>query len=304
VRIVIAGGTGFLGAPLASGLRADGHDVTVLTRRASPQWGEASWTPDGRTGPWATALDDADAVINLAGASLADRRWTTTRKELLRRSRLFATRSLVCALQRATYRPAVFVSGSAVGYYGPREAELVTEQDPPGGDFLARLTAEWEEAAAPLVREGIRVAWVRTGLALSPDGGVLRRMLVPYRLGAGGPFGSGRQYMPWIHRDDWIALVRWIIATDTADGPTNATAPEPVTNEELSATLARVLRRPHLLRVPAPALRLALGELADALLTGQRAVPARASALGFRFEWPTLEPALRHLLGSPTERRT
>jgi uncharacterized protein (TIGR01777 family) len=298
VRIVIAGGTGFLGAPLTSALRADGHQVTVLTRRTAPQWGESHWTPDGNTGPWATALDDAGAVINLAGASIAERRWTAARKQLLRSSRVLATQSLVRALQRATYRPAAFISGSAVGYYGPRDAEVITEQHPAGSDFLASLTAEWEQAAAPLVREGIRVACVRTGLALSPDGGVLRRLLLPYRMGIGGPLGAGRQYMPWIHRADWIALVRWIMATDTADGPINATAPEPVTNEELSATLARVLRRPNLLRAPELALRLALGELADALLTGQRAVPARASALGFHFEWPTLEPALRHLLGS------
>ncbi len=298
MRIVIAGGTGFLGAPLASALRADGHRVVVLTRRAAPQWGEATWTPNGDTGPWAVALDDAHAVINLAGAPLADRRWTPARKELLRSSRQLATQSLVRALQRATYRPAVFVSGSAVGYYGPRDAEVVTEQDPPGTDFLGRLTVEWEAAAAPLVREGIRVAWLRTGLVLSPDGGILRRMLLPYRIGAGAPFGSGRQYMPWIHRGDWIALVRWILTTDMADGPFNATAPEPVTNEELSATLARVLSRPHVLRVPALALRIALGALADALLTGQRAVPARALALGFRFQWPTIEPALRDLLGA------
>jgi uncharacterized protein (TIGR01777 family) len=302
MRIVIAGGTGFLGTPLASALRADGHEVLVLTRRTSPAWGEAHWTPDGGVGSWATALDDAGAVVNLAGASIGGRRWTAARKELLRSSRLLATQSLVRALQRATFRPVVFVSGSAVGYYGARDGGAITEDEPAGEDFLARLTGEWERAAAPLVREGIRVAWVRTGLALSPDGGVLRRLLLPYRCGVGGPLGSGHQYMPWIHRADWVALVRWIIATDTADGPFNGTAPEPVTNEELSATLARVLRRPHLLRVPAAALRLALGDLSHALLTGQRAVPARATALGFRFEWPTLEPALRQLLGSPDGR--
>jgi uncharacterized protein (TIGR01777 family) len=296
MRIVIAGGTGFLGTPLAAALRADGHDVIVLTRRTAPGWGEAHWTPDGQAGAWAAALDDAGAVVNLAGASIAGRRWTAARKAVLRDSRLLATQSLVRALQRATHQPGVFVSASAVGYYGPRGAEIVTEEDPAGTDFLGALTAEWEQAAAPLVREGIRVACVRTGLALSPDGGVLGRLLLPYRMGVGGPFGSGRQYMPWIHREDWIALVRWVIATDAADGPINATAPEPVTNEELSATLARVLHRPALLRVPAVALRLVLGELAEALLSGQRAVPARATALGFSFRWATLEPALRHLL--------
>ncbi len=298
MRIVIAGGTGFLGAALTEGLRAAGHDVVVLTRQsgALPQ-GLASWSPDGTAGVWARVLDDADAVVNLAGAPLDEKRWTESRKRVLAESRILATRSLAVAISEAVRPPAVFLSSSAVGYYGPRAAEPVTESDSPGSDFLARLVVEWEDEATAAAANGTRVVLLRSGIVLAPDGGALARMLLPFRLGVGGPFGDGRQYMSWIHRHDWIGLARWLLTRDDARGPINATAPAPETNAAFAATLARVLRRPHLLRAPAFALRLALGEMADAaLLTGQRVVPARAQALGFRFQWPALEPALRDLL--------
>jgi hypothetical protein len=298
MRIVIAGGTGFLGTPLVAALAADGHEVTVLSRGAAHRAGRVTtvaWTPDGRSGPWARVVDGADAVVNLAGASIASGRWSAARKRLLEESRLQATTSLVRAILEATTRPRALVSGSAVGYYGNSGDAIVDEQAAAGDDFLGRLSVAWEAAAAPAADAGVRVAWLRTGLALAPDGGVLGRMLLPFRLGIAGRFGSGRQYMPWIHRADWVALVRWILATDAA-GPFNLTAPAPATNAAFTTTLARVLRRPAVLPVPGIALRVVLGELSQALLEGQRAVPSRAEALGFRFAWPALEPALRDLL--------
>ena len=299
MRIVIAGGSGFLGQPLAEACRADGHTVTVLTRATTSSPNIVHWIPNGHTGPWAAALHQTDAVINLAGASIAGARWTTRRKALLRESRLLATRSLIDAIAQQRHPPAVFISGSAVGYYGPRGDEPVTEGTPKGTDFLAGLAAEWEDAAQPAARLGVRLVVLRTGLALAPDGGILGRMLLPFRLGAGGRLGSGRQFVPWIHRRDWIDLVRWAIATPPVAGPINLCAPEPATNATFGSTLARLLHRPFVAHVPAFALRLALGELAEALLTGQRARPARALVEGFRFQWPSLEPALRDLLQLP-----
>ena len=299
MRIVLAGATGFLGRPLAASLAADGHDVTSLTRGAPRQDGSSqlTWTPDGTAGAWASALDGADAVVNLAGESIAGRRWSASRKQAMRDSRLLSTGSLVAAIERAGSRPPLLLSSSAVGYYGPRGDDVVTEEDGPGSGFLADLSVEWERAALAAQALGTRVVLLRTGLVLERDGGALEKMLVPFRLGVGGPVGSGRQYWPWIHRADWIALVRFLLTHPAASGPVNATAPAPVTNEEFSRTLARVLRRPCVFRAPAFGLRLAMGEMADALLlTGQQALPARAAAMGFRFAFEQLEPALRAIL--------
>jgi uncharacterized protein (TIGR01777 family) len=299
MRIVIAGGSGFLGAALTARLRGDGHEVVVLTRQRGPvSPGLVSWAPDGTAGSWAFVLEGADAVINLTGAALDEKRWTEARKRELVESRLLPTRSLVAAMGAMARAPGVFLSSSAVGFYGARGDEVVTEVDAAGSDFPARLVTEWEKEANKAASAGTRVILLRSGVVLAPEGGALARMLLLFRLGAGGPFGSGRQFMSWIHRQDWIAMTRWLLTTTHADGPINVTAPAPVTNQEFAATLARVLRRPHLLRVPPFALRLALGEMADAaLLAGQRVVPAKAQALGFRFEWPALESALRDLLG-------
>ena len=300
MRIVIAGGTGFLGRPLVESLVADGYALTVLTRR--PQSGrgaaaEVQWQPDGRIGRWATAVDGADAVINLAGESIAGRRWSERRKAAITNSRLSATRSLVAAVERASRRPALLVSSSAVGYYGARGDEIVTEADGPGSDFLARLAVEWERAAEAALAPDTRVVLLRSGLVLAADGGALKPMLLPFRLGIGGPVGSGRQYWPWIHRADWIALMRFVLSHPSASGPVNATAPAPVSNAEFSRTLGRVLGRPSLLRAPAFALRALMGEMAVPLvLTGQRVVPARALEMGFRFEYESLEHALREIL--------
>ena len=300
MKIVLAGASGFLGRALVQTLARDGHELVRLTRR--PKDGaagirEVAWQPDGTARDWADVVDGADAVVNLAGESIAEGRWTPRRKAELIESRLLSTRSLVAAIDGAKARPSLLVSSSAVGYYGPRGDEMLTEADSPGDDFLGRLAADWEHAAQAAESGGTRVVLVRTGLALEADGGALKAMLLPFRLGVGGPLGKGAQYWSWIHRADWVALVRFVLAHPTLQGPINATAPAPVTNEVFSRTLARVLRRPCLFRVPAFALRLAMGEMADALLLeGQRVGPARAQEMGFRFAYETLEPALRGIL--------
>jgi uncharacterized protein (TIGR01777 family) len=299
MKIVLAGATGFLGRPLTEALAADGHELVGLTRKPRSGGGfrEVAWQPDGTAGPWAAEIDGADVVVNLAGESIAGGRWTAGRKRALRDSRLRSTASLVAAIDRAARRPALLLSSSAVGYYGPRGDERVDETTPPGDDFLSRLSVEWEHAAEAAAGRGTRVVRLRTGLVLESDGGALAAMLTPFKLGVGGPLGTGRQYWPWIHRHDWIALVRFLIARPDAEGPVNATAPEPVTNREFSKTLARVLERPSLFTAPALALRLAMGEMADALLlNGQRVVPARAVEMGFEFRYRELEPALREIL--------
>ena len=298
MTIVIAGGTGFLGRALAARLAGAGHDVLVLTRGAAstptpPRVRAVAWAPDGQAGPWSAAIDAADAVVNLAGESIAEHRWSAAHKRRVLESRLDATRSLTAAIRAAARPPAVFVSGSAVGYYGPRGDEIVTEDTPPGSDFLARVAVQWEAEAAGAAGTRTRVVCIRTGLVLGAEGGALPRMLLPFRLGAGGPLGSGRQYWPWIHRDDWTALVEWAIGAAGATGAVNATAPNPVTNREFARALGRALHRPAFVPAPAFALRLALGEMADALLlSGQRAVPARAERLGFSFRYPTVDAAL------------
>jgi hypothetical protein len=300
MRFVLAGASGFLGRPLVRSLLADGHDVVVLTRRpkhAASGHREVGWQPDGTAGPWAEVLDGADAVVNLAGESIAEGRWTPARKAAITESRLLSTRSLVAAIDLAKARPPVLVSGSAVGFYGPHGEEVVTEANGAADDFLGRLSHEWERAALAAESGGTRVVLVRTGLVLERDGGALKAMLPPFQFGVGGPLGSGMQYWPWIHRADWIALVRFLLNRPDAHGAVNATAPRPVTNEEFSRTLARVIRRPCVLRAPAFVLRLAMGEMADALLlSGQRVVPERAQEMGFTFEYETLEPALRAIL--------
>ena len=299
MRVILAGGSGFLGQALAGRLRTEGHTVQVLTRTPRPDvTTDIGWDPTGEPGPWSAALDGAGAVVNLAGQSLADGRWTDARKQALVDSRLQPTRSLVAAI-RSVATPPVLISASAVGYYGARGDEPVTEDAPPGDDYLSRLGVQWESAASA-ASATTRVAIVRTGLVLHPDGGALKSMLLPFRLGLGGRLGSGRQYWPWIHLDDWIALVVWLVGEPRADGPFNLTAPVPVTNAAFTRALGRVLRRPTLLPAPSFALKLVLGEFAEFLVTGQRAVPARAEALGFQFRFRELEPALRDLLAQPS----
>ncbi len=297
MKIVIAGGTGFLGRPLTDALAHDGHDVVILSRgqngnRAGVR--AVMWNPNGETGPWATEIDGAGAVVNLAGESIAAKRWTPAQKAVIVDSRLQATRSLVAAIRGAAAPPAVFVSGSAVGFYGPLGSAITTESGPAGSDFLANVATQWEHEAMRAASDRTRIVCIRTGIVLERDGGALPQMLPPFWFGAGGPVGSGRQYWPWIHRDDWVALVQWAIATPSVSGAVNATAPHPVTNTEFARALGRAMHRPAFMPAPAFALKLLLGEMAEGLLlSGQNAVPAKAERAGFSFRYPDVNDALR-----------
>jgi uncharacterized protein len=294
VTIVIAGGRGFLGQKLAQRLAGSGHRVRVLTRRPAQAPDQITWQPDGTPGSLAQHLNAVDAVVNLAGENIASGRWTPARKELLRSSRILPTRTLARAIAQCDTAPRTFISASGVGYYGPHGDEPVTEETPPGSDFFGRLCVDWEQEARA-VPPATRLMIVRSSPVLAKDGGALKKMLLPFKLGLGATLGSGEQFFPWIHADDWTAMMMWMIENDRATGPFNAAAPTPVTNREFTQTLARALKRPAIFHAPAFVLRAALGELAEVLLTGQRAVPAHAEQLGFRFTHRTLEPALHSL---------
>ena len=310
MRIVISGGTGFIGSPLAEMYAEEGHDVRVLTRglpdgeaRHDPGTGKpgitrVGWRPNGASGKWATAVDDADAVVNLAGASLGDGRWTARRKAELRDSRILATRSVVEAIRHAPVPPRVLISSSAVDYYGASGAEPNTEDAPPGDGFLSKLAAAWEAEARRAESTGTRVVLLRTGLVLERTGGALPRLVRPFRFLIGGPIGNGRQYVSWIHRLDAIEMIRWIADTPAVSGPVNATAPHPVTNREFAKAIGRAIRRPSLIPAPGFALKLMLGEMAEPLLlTGRRVVPAKAQAHGYHFRYPEIDIAMRGIFG-------
>jgi uncharacterized protein (TIGR01777 family) len=292
MHVVIAGGTGFLGRALTASLARDGHRVSTLTRRPRPgSSADIAWTPDGDVGPWVGSLAGVDAVVNLAGEGIADKRWTPERKAALIGSRLKATSSLAKAVASLPAPPPVFVSASGVGYYGPCGDERITESAPAGHDFLGELAVRWEGATAPALGRA-RVVLLRTGLVMGREG-ALKQMLPPFRLGVGGRLGDGRQWMPWISVDDWVGVTRLALEDPRASGPMNLSAPEPVTNADFTKTLGAVLGRPTIFPVPAFGLRLLFGELADALLTGQRAVPEKALQLGYRFRHTALADALR-----------
>ena len=303
MRIVVSGGTGFLGRTLVRVLRANDHQVMVLTRHPTGE-GDLLWSPAVGSGSWVAAVHAADVIINLAGEGIADRRWSAARKDAILQSRVEATRALATAVREAAKPPAVLLSGSAIGVYGSRGDEEVTERTPAGADFLARVCIEWEREASAAA-DVTRVVLLRTGVVLARDGGALPRMALPFHLFAGGPIGGGRHYQSWIHRDDWVGLVMWAMQRATIAGPLNLTAPQPVRNRDFAHTLGQVLHRPSFVPVPAFALRLGLGELADiALLGSQRVVPALAMSAGFEFRFPQLEGALRAIYSeaAPTGR--
>jgi uncharacterized protein len=309
MKVVIAGGTGFLGNALAWAWAEESHDVRVLTRSLPP--GQAQhesgtgkpgitrigWNPDGHEGDLARELTGSAALINLAGESIDGGRWSAPRKQALRDSRILATRSLVAALAQAADPPPTFISASGVGYYGDRGAEPLTEEASPGGDFLAHLCVEWEAEAERAALAGRRLVLLRTGLVLEKSGGLLPQMMRPFRFFAGGPIGSGRQYMPWVHRLDWIEMVRWIVDTPAVCGPVNVSAPHPVTNAEFARALGRAMHRPALLPAPGFALKIVLGEMADAALGGQRALPGKPLAHGYHFRYPEIDIAFRGIFG-------
>lgn len=309
MRIVVAGGTGFLGSPLAEMYAEEGHDVRVLSRslmsgdtRHDPGTGvpgitRVGWKPDGKSGPWAAVLEDADALINLAGESIGAKRWSPQRKAQLRDTRILSTRSLAAALKAAAHPPGVFISASGVGYYGPRGDEPLTEESPAGSDFLAHLCEDWEQEARAAARPGVRVVLLRTGVVLERSGGALVEMMRPFRFFAGGRIGSGRQYISWIHRLDWVEMVRWIVQTAEVSGPVNATAPHPVTNRAFARALGHAMRRPALMPAPGFAVKLVVGEMAYTVLTGQRVLPAVARQHGYHFRYPEIEQAFRGIFG-------
>ncbi|MEO8382937.1 MAG: TIGR01777 family oxidoreductase [Acidobacteriota bacterium] len=297
MRIVIAGGSGFLGEPLVRRLLARGDKVAVLSRNPGsvPAGRGVQW--DGRTqGSWTQEISAADAIVNLAGENVGEGRWTDARKQRLVASRLDATNALVEALRKAPPRGRCLVNASAVGYYGARGDEVLDENGSRGGGFLAELVELWEGAAQEADTLA-RLVILRFGVALAGDGGALKKMMMPFKLGVGGPIGNGRQWMSWIDRDDAVRMVEWALDRADVRGLYNATAPEPVRNREFTHALGRALHRPAVFPAPAFALRLAFGQMADEmLLGGQRVIPRRADGEGFLFESRTIEQALaRHL---------
>ena len=298
MRVAVTGASGLLGSALAPFLRDRGHAVVRLVRRPAKGTDEIRWDPAAGTFD-AAALEGIDAAVNLSGENLAEGRWTEARKVRLRASRVGPTRVLAETLARLGPKPKVLVSVSAIGYYGDRGDAWLTEAEPPGGDFLARLTADWEKAAEPAAAAGIRVVHPRLAMVLSPKGGALGKMLLPFEAGVGGVLGPGTQYMSWVAIDDVLEAFRHLLERDDLAGPLNVAAPEAVTNRTFTKTLGRVLGRPTVTWVPAFALRLAYGEMAEAtILSSMRVRSDRLVASGYRFQFPTLEGALRHVVHS------
>lgn len=298
MKIVISGASGLMGKALTDAVRADGHSVAHLVRAGgSPSAGDIPWDPaSGRID--AAALEGADAVVNLNGASIASRRWTGSYKALLRSSRIDPTRLLVATFAQLQHKPRVFLSASAVGFYGSRGDEILTEASARGVDFLALVASEWEAEAARATQAGIRTVLLRFSVILSGNGGALPRMLLPFRFGAGGRFGSGKQWTSWIALEDAVGIVRAAIEDERFNGPINVVAPNPLRNAEFTRIVARILHRPAIFPAPAFALRMALGEMADALLlVSQRAIPERLTAMGYSFRFPEFDAALRAALG-------
>lgn len=297
MKVAITGSSGLIGTALSASLRADGHRVLALVRREPRSPGEARWDPAGqRLDP--AILADVDGVVHLAGAGIADKRWTESRKRAVLDSRVEGTTTIAEALAHSGGGSRFLVSASAVGWYGDTGARVVDESDPSGDGFLAEVCQRWEGAAQPAVDAGVRVSFARTGLVLSGRGGLMGRMLPLFRLGLGGKLGSGAQYWPWISLTDEVSALRFLIDSDLS-GPVNLTAPEPVTNAEFTKTLGSVLGRPTVAAVPGFALKIVIGDFAEeGILAGQRAIPRVLSDAGFSFALPSLREALIKITGS------
>lgn len=310
MRIMVTGATGFVGQALCRLLLQEGHAVVALSRNAahaqavlSPQISCLTWG-DERASSWQEKLGEVDTVIHLAGEPVGGGRWTAEYKRKIYDSRVLTTRTLVEAIGRQSARPSALICASAVGYYGDRKDEILTETSPPGDDFLAVTCRDWEAEAARAEAWGLRVARMRIGIVLG-DGGALKQMLYPlplpispFKLGLGGPIGSGRQWFPWVHLEDTVEMFLWAATTTGLQGAFNVTAPQPVTNAEFVHTIGRILHRPAVAPVPGLLLKAALGEFAEALLSGQRAWPQAAQQAGYAFRHPHLEEALRTLLAA------
>jgi uncharacterized protein len=294
MKVLISGATGLIGSSLAQELKSGGHHVTSLTRSPTGE-NNISWDPDAGTVDG--SLEGTDAVVHLAGESIAEGRWTVSKKRRIMDSRKKGTRLLAETIAGLTTPPRVMVSASAVGYYGDRADEVLREDSRPGSDFLAEVCKVWEAAADPAWEAGIRVVHTRFGIVLSLEGGALGTMLPIFKLGGGGRIGRGRQWWSWVAIDDVVGTIHHALENDSVEGPVNVGSPNPMTNAEYTRVLGKVLNRPTVLPVPAPAIRLALGGIADALLlASQRMEPAKLKETGYRFRHPELEGALRHLL--------
>lgn len=297
MKLVVTGATGFIGSVLCSRLLEQGHNLTLLTRsapreaaRQNKRW--LHWTAD-TGGEWQQAVEGADGIINLAGEPIAAKRWTPEQKRSIVTSRLDSTRALIDAIVKAQQKPKFLINASAIGYYGPRGDEPITEDAECGSGFLAETTRDWENEASRAESLGLRVVYLRTGIVVGRDGGALAKMVPPFKFFIGGPLGSGKQWMSWIHVEDEVGLIIHLADNAQAAGPINATAPNPVTMRDFCRALGRVLGRPSWAPVPSFALRLLLGEMAEMLLTGQRVIPAAAQRLGYQFHYPQLEEALQ-----------
>ena len=297
MNVLVTGSSGFIGSALSARVQAEGHAVVRLVRREpAPGSGEARWDPESGYVD-AGALEGIDGVVHLAGENIANRRWNEEQKARIRNSRTRGTALLANALAQTSPPPRCFVSASAVGYYGDRGAEPLGENEPPGTDFIAQATAEWEAAALPAADAGMRVAIMRLGMTLDPVGGPLKRIVRPFRLGLGGRLGSGRQYMSWLSLEDAVRSFVHTLTADTLSGPVNVAAPQAITNAEFTRALATALGRPALFAAPRLALRVALGEMADVLLFGANISPARLVESGFTFRHTEIEATLREMLG-------
>lgn len=302
MRIIITGGTGLIGRPLSAALVTEGHDVTVLTRnpdKVKDMPGGVklvAWDAQSAQG-WGHMADGADAVINLAGEGIGDGRWNSERKQKIRQSRTLAGKAVMEAISAAVVKPKVLVQSSAVGYYGTNTGDKpVSESASPGNDFLSKVTFDWEASTAAATRMGVRRPVLRTGVVLANEGGAFPKLVLPFKLFAGGPLGSGKQWLPWIHMDDEVRAILFVLANEQADGPFNLAAPNPVTNSEMAKKIGEVMGRPSFMPAPGFAINTALGEMSVLVLKGQRAVPTKLQALGFQFKYETIEPALHNLL--------
>ncbi|MEN8653172.1 TIGR01777 family oxidoreductase [Streptomyces sp. 21So2-11] len=295
MRIAVTGSTGLIGTALVRSLLADGHEVVRLVRRPSRTKDEVTWDPK-RQYVDADGLAGCGAVVHLAGAGVGDHRWTEAYKKEIRDSRVLGTAAIAEAVASLDVKPSVLVSGSAIGFYGDTGDRAVDEEAPPGAGFLPDVCVEWEEAAAPAEEAGVRTVFARTGLVVSRDGGAWGKLFPLFKAGLGGRMGSGRQYWSYIALHDHVAALRHLIDTESLSGPVNLTAPQPVTNREVTEAMGRVLKRPTLFTVPAPALRIALGDFAGDVLGSQRVVPRRLLESGFSFAFPGIEEAVRSAL--------
>ncbi len=295
MHILITGGTGFIGNYLVNTLLSRGDTVTIITRTPGKYSRKgvayASWDDD-----LAAIMETVDAVINLAGSNLFDNRWTESVRESILNSRIKATSRMVSAIKSAKNKPTVFISGSAVGYYGPRGSDVLDESQPPGQDFLAKVCVAWEHEALKLEEPKVRLVLARIGIVQQTDDGALQKMLLPFKLYGGGPLGHGSQYYPWIHMDDMVQALLFCIDNSEISGPVNISAPNPVTMDEFAQTLGKVMERPSWFRVPEFMLKIAVGESASSILASLRAVPNKLLEHGYRFRHPNLERALRDIL--------